>query len=295
MDPNAHRPLRLSLLATAALCLVIVVGLVCVIVATTTPSVAGSEDRRVAARPVAAKADPPPTHPEHTVRPPGPSASAGPVIDPAPAPDTTPDPGRSAAQCPAGRVVLTFDDGPSPSVTLDLIALLTEKRVPATFFMVGSRVAQYPEVARAVAEAGFTIGNHSYNHENLSTLSRKEIRSTLRRTREALHEAGVHRISEFVRPPYGATNDRVRTVLRNSGKVLALWNVDSRDWDDRTAAQIRDSVLEQVRARGRTTSVVLHHDGVANSPATLAALPGEIRTLRSEGYCFVPLTSDAVG
>lgn len=196
------------------------------------------------------------------------------------------------APCSAGRVALTFDDGPSTSITPRLVRLLQRQHVPATFFMVGSRVAQAPETVRLVARAGFTIANHTYRHHDLTTLSRRQIRAGLASTRRALLDAGVPHVSPFVRPPYGAADDRVRRVIDRLGYVPVLWNVDSRDWDGLSSRQIRRTVVDQVRDHGSAGSVVLHHDGVANSEATLAALPTEIRTLRRDGYCFVGLDAE---
>ncbi|WP_340540250.1 polysaccharide deacetylase family protein [Nocardioides sp. GXZ039] len=292
MEPRTpSRSLLPTLLTFAAVGLAIVVGLVGVVVATTTPSAAKSEAQRRAGHHDAAAIEQRPTNKpsDRPTRPADQTPADQTPATPSPQSDRIP-----AGRCKAGRVSLTFDDGPSPTITPDLIALLKERHVPATFFMVGSRVAQYPEVARAVADAGFAIGNHTYNHEDLSKLSRKEIRSTLKRTRQALRDAGVGKISPFVRPPYGATDADVTTVLRKTHRVMALWNVDSRDWDGLSAAQIRKSTVSQVVARGRSNSIVLHHDGVANSSATLAALPSEIRRLRGEGFCFVPLPSSGL-
>lgn len=196
--------------------------------------------------------------------------------------------------CRAGRVALTFDDGPSPTVTPRLVALLTRLDVPATFFMVGSRVAAYPDVARQVADAGFTIGNHTWDHADLTSLSDREVKREIRRTRRALKSAGITP-SSFVRPPYGAADTRVRDLIRSMRLTPAFWTVDSRDWDGLSKRDIRRTTVAQVRDRGHRGSVVLHHDGVANSPATLAALPREIGRLRRDGYCFVDLATAPAG
>ncbi|QCW52051.1 polysaccharide deacetylase family protein [Nocardioides dongxiaopingii] len=211
------------------------------------------------------------------------------VDPPAPAPSAPAPSTRPLDRCPSGRVALTFDDGPSPTTTPAIVAVLRRMHVPATFFMVGSRVRQHPDVAREVAEAGFTIGNHTDDHVDLTGLSRTAIRTTLRRTERALRDAGVADVSRYVRPPYGATDAKVAGVLRATGRVMALWNVDSRDWEGLTPREIRSTTIDQVTARGRAGIVVLHHDGVATSEATLAALPSEIRRLREAGYCLTPL------
>lgn len=190
-------------------------------------------------------------------------------------------------RCRSGRVALTFDDGPS-ATTPGVVRVLQDKDVPATFFMIGSKVAAHPEVARLVAGAGFGIGNHTWDHADLTDLTRREIRAELARTRRALRDAGVTP-GPFVRPPYGAADDRVRAILDRMGVRKAFWTVDSEDWTGLTPRQIRRRTVSLVEDRGRRGSVVLHHDGVDNSAATLAALPREIDRLRADGYCFVDL------
>jgi peptidoglycan/xylan/chitin deacetylase (PgdA/CDA1 family) len=192
----------------------------------------------------------------------------------------------SGPSCPRGLVALTFDDGPSASVTPRLVRTLKRLHVPATFFMVGSRVAAAPEVARMVHRAGFTIGNHTWAHTDLTTQSDAEIAEALRSTQRALRKAGV-RPSRLMRPPYGALDDAARSVIRRHDYVPVLWTVDTEDWTDSSPKEIRARALNGVRRKA--TNIVLHHDGVANSPATLRALPGEVAALRERGYCFVRL------
>lgn len=189
--------------------------------------------------------------------------------------------------CRAGRVALTFDDGPSASYTRSILRTLRRLHVPATFFMVGNRVAAAPSLARLIDRAGYTIGNHSYDHTDLTGLTRAEIGDQLGRTAAALKAAGVRQRIRYVRPPYGATNARVDGVIARRKLTTVLWNVDSRDWDGLDSDGIVDEVVDQVRSHGRHGSVVLQHDGVANSGATLAALPREVAELRQAGYCFV--------
>ncbi|MGZ8751034.1 MAG: polysaccharide deacetylase family protein, partial [Pseudonocardia sp.] len=189
--------------------------------------------------------------------------------------------------CSSGLVALTFDDGPAATLTPKLLDLLTERRVPATFFMVGERIDSAPRAARQVAGRGFAIANHTYHHEQLTGLSDSAIRATIRRTRSAAEDAGV-RMSRLVRPPYGAINTRVRSVITGMGLVPVLWTIDPQDWrTGRTGNAIAASVLAQLRPR--RTNIVLLHDGVANSPRSLAAIPRIIRTARARGYCFARL------
>ena len=190
------------------------------------------------------------------------------------------------APCSAGLVALTFDDGPALVVTRQLIDVLSIRHVPATFFMVGSRVAAHPRLARIVARHGFVIGNHTYRHEALTTLSASGIRSTLSRTRRALVRAGV-RPSHLVRPPYRATDARVQRVVESMGLTQVLWTVDSRDWEWGTPSQVAARVLGALRPH--QPNIVLLHDGVGRSPITVTAVSKIISVARHRGYCFAAL------
>ena len=121
----------------------------------------------------------------------------------------------SARPCSSGLVALTFDDGPATGLTPKLLDILTSRRVPATFFMVGERIDSAPDAARQVAARGFAIANHSYHHEQLTKLSDSAIRTTIRRTRRAADHAGVP-MSRLVRPPYGA-------MERGCARSLRAW------------------------------------------------------------------------
>ncbi len=189
--------------------------------------------------------------------------------------------------CSSGLVALTFDDGPASGPTGELLDILTARHVPATFFMVGERIRAAPRAARRVAAGGFGIANHSYRHEQLTRLSDDAIRATVRRTRQAAGAAGVP-MSRLMRPPYGAVDARVRSVLSGAGAVPVLWTVDPQDWrTGRSTDAIASSVLAQLRPH--RTNIVLQHDGVANSPRSVAAVPRIIRTARARGYCFARL------
>lgn len=188
--------------------------------------------------------------------------------------------------CSRGLVALTFDDGPSATITPRLVRLLRRERVPATFFMIGQHVDAHPDVAQMVARAGFAIGNHTWAHEDLTTRTPAQIRSSVRATRTALVHAGIDPTA-LVRPPYGAMDDRARRVLVGMGFMPVLWTIDPRDWAGASTPQIETRVLRAVRRH--RTNVVLQHDGVTNSPATLRAISTEIRELRRRGFCFADL------
>jgi len=192
----------------------------------------------------------------------------------------------AVAPCSAGLVALTFDDGPAQGLTPRLVAILQQYDVPATFFMVGSRVRTAPRAARLVADAGFTIGNHTWSHAKLTHLSDRAIRREILRTARELRADGLP-ASTLTRPPYGDVNARVRRDLRGLGLAPVLWTVDSGDWRGGSARRIAASILRQLRPH--RSNIVLQHDGVRNSPASVAAVPMVIRAARRRGYCFASL------
>ena len=190
--------------------------------------------------------------------------------------------------CRSGFVSLTFDDGPAGPTTR-LVRILREAHVPATFFMVGQRVAASPRLARRVERAGFLVANHSWAHTDMRTQTSTQVAATLRATDAALRRAGTHP-TRLMRPPYGALDSAARAGIRAAGFVPVLWTVDSRDWESGTAGQVAARILAGLRPHA--TNVVLQHDGVQRSPTSVAAVPQVIRGARRRGYCFVALDED---
>ncbi len=206
------------------------------------------------------------------------------LLAPLPAPAAGPPAARGT--CSSGQVSLTFDDGPSTTSTPRLLGVLAKAGVPATFFMVGTRVDAAPRVAQQVAAAGHLVANHSWAHQRMTSQTSEQVRATLRATDRRLRQAGLVPTG-LVRPPYGAVDDRVRAAIRSTGGVTTMWDVDSRDWTGLSAQAIASRVLAGLRP-GRS-NVVLQHDGVGNSPASVDAVPRIVAEARRRGYCFVAL------
>jgi peptidoglycan/xylan/chitin deacetylase (PgdA/CDA1 family) len=205
---------------------------------------------------------------------PGPDSTGSPTSTPeVPAGPTTPGKGRT--------VYLTFDDGPSPRWTDAVLAVLAAHDARATFFFLGSQVSGSPDVARRVAEAGHGIGNHTYDHKNLRALRPRAVRHQLRSTQQVIERATGSRPT-CMRPPYGATDRRVRAQTRELGMTTRLWDVDPRDWERHHAGPI---VRETVK-RVRDGSVVLLHDSGGDRTLTLQALPAILEELAADGFTF---------
>ncbi|WP_168157254.1 polysaccharide deacetylase family protein [Sporosarcina ureilytica] len=150
------------------------------------------------------------------------------------------------------RVALTFDDGPDPKVTTRILETLERYDAKATFFMLGSRVEYYPEIAKSVHEAGHELGNHSWTHPDLTKANNDKIASEIDRTTTIIEEVTGQK-PEIFRPPYGAFNDN---VLNLTDLSMILWDVDTLDWKHRNASQL----LSYVKQNTRDGSIILMHD-----------------------------------
>ncbi len=181
------------------------------------------------------------------------------------------------------EVALTFDDGPDPAYGPQVAAILTAKHVPATFFLVGMRVKQYPQVARLLARDGFELGNHTYNHQDLPALKPHEIANELRLCDADIY-AATGRHTTLMRPPGVQYNDKMLGVTKALGYVVVSWTVGAKDYDKDVNA---DFIKERVLDRTAPGAIILLHQDTA---ATVAALPAIIDGLRAQGFQFVTVS-----
>jgi peptidoglycan-N-acetylglucosamine deacetylase len=176
-------------------------------------------------------------------------------------------------------VALTFDDGPWPHSTAQILAILVQRQAPATFFTVGRQVERYPELVRQELAAGMAVGSHSYSHpQPFHRLPAARIRDELARGRRTLQPLGVHPVG--FRPPGGATTSAVMAAAQELGDRTVLWSVDPADWQPGVSP---DQLLWRVLAGARPGAIVLLHDGGGDRSATVAALPAIVDGLRRLG------------
>lgn len=172
-------------------------------------------------------------------------------------------------------LALTFDDGPNPQTTPQILDILEQEQVRATFFVVGSRVPGEESILRRMHHNGHEIGNHSWSHPNFTKLSSEQIVEQVNRTQQAIVAAGVPAPHLF-RPPYGAVNPRVQNSVQLS---IALWNVDPVDWESTSSAHLTQAIIDQAKPGG----VLDLHDIY---PGTVASLRPAIQALKGQ-YQFV--------
>lgn len=175
----------------------------------------------------------------------------------------------------AGTVYLTFDDGPSYTYTPRILSVLRKYGVRAVFFEVGQNITWYPSITRSLRYYGNKIGNHTWNHPNLTTLSTYWVNWQLNKMESAL---GYR--PRCVRPPYGATSYRIQSIIAARGQRHILWTVDPSDWARPGTWTIVNRVLYHVRDGAR----ILLHDGGGDRSQTVAALDLLIPRLRARGF-----------
>jgi chitooligosaccharide deacetylase NodB len=188
----------------------------------------------------------------------------------------------------AGTVALTFDDGPSPTYTPQVLDLLAQHRVRATFCLVGTQVRRYPALVRRIVAEGHAVCNHSMNHDNLSGSTAEQIRADLSATVEVIKAAEPAATVPYYRAPYGAWGQSA-AVAAELGMSRLGWSVDPRDWSRPGA----DAIVQAVRDQLRSGGVVLMHDGGGDRTQTVQALSVLLPELRNEGWIYTlpPVTT----
>src|SRR6266513_3465009 len=180
-------------------------------------------------------------------------------------------------------IAMTFDDGPSATLTPKLLDLLATHHIKATFFVIGENVDENPEIVARAAREGHQIGNHSWSHPNFAKMSQENVRSQLQRTDDAIKNATGKRPT-LLRPPYGSITEREKRWIHDEfGYDIILWDVDPLDWKRPGPAVVRSRILKETRPG----SIVLSHD---IHPGTIEAMPSTFDELEAKGFKFVTVS-----
>lgn len=185
----------------------------------------------------------------------------------------------------AKKIALTFDDGPDAKYTGQILDILKQYNIKATFFVIGKRVSAYPETVRRIANEGHAIGNHTWSHPDLTKISQKDFLSQLNETNSLLKKI-IGYTPLIVRPPFGSVNATVIQEAKTEGLKLITWSVDTRDWEGISKEKIMENVKKEVKPGG----IILQHSSGGkngNLSNTVEALPQIIEYLKENHYEFV--------
>ncbi|MEH2148868.1 polysaccharide deacetylase family protein [Nostoc sp.] len=182
-------------------------------------------------------------------------------------------------------IALTFDDGPGPKNTAQILEILKKNEIKATFFMVGEMVKYFPQVAKQVAADGHVIGNHTwhhwYRHMDLATAA-----SEIDRTAEIIYKTTGEKTTLF-RPPGGFLNNGLAEYAKNEKYAVMMWSEESGDAQRRSPQA--PGLVKNVLKYAKPGAIVLMHDGGGNRSKSVKALPEMIAGLKAQGYRFVTI------
>lgn len=194
-------------------------------------------------------------------------------------------------------VALTYDDGPNPPYTSEILDVLDEEQVHATFFVVGRAAAQYPSIVLREVRDGDAIGNHTWDHGHLIVMNPAQVRQSLRKTDAAIF-AATKTHPRIMRPPFGSRDWIVLGEARKMGYTPVMWSVPlAKDWENPDPEVIANRILPKVR----DGSIIVLHDGNRGLICARTPLPPRtcdrgndieatrliVRELKRQGYRFV--------
>lgn len=181
------------------------------------------------------------------------------------------------------KIAISFDAAWGAERTDEILSILRERDIKATFFLVGLWVDKYPDKVQEIAKEGHEVGNHSTTHPHMSKMSPEQIKKEIETTQHRIEELAGDRAVKLFRPPFGDYDDTLILTCRELGYYPIQWDVDSLDWKDYGIEHIVNQVLGKVREG----SIVLFHNDAKYTPE---ALPIILDKLINEGYEFVSIS-----
>ncbi len=191
----------------------------------------------------------------------------------------------SCCQTQSKKIALTFDDGPHPVYTPEILGILEEYGVKATFFVVGQNAEYYPELVKKEVDSGHEVGNHTFSHANLRNGTYETVSGEIARTERMIYENTDFR-SRLLRPPEGIYSQIVCDAAADFDYTIVLWSVDTRDWAHTPSEVIAEHVLSEVQGG----DIILLHDFIGKDSPTPEALRLIIPRLLEKGYKFVTVS-----
>lgn len=184
-------------------------------------------------------------------------------------------------------VALTFDDGPTASYTQEVLRILAEHEVRATFFVIGREVEENLDEARAIVEAGHELANHSWSHLRMSLIGLGRVATEIERTDEAIRAAGQEG-EIFFRPPYGKKLLTLPWYLSRNGRTTIMWDIEPET--DLKSVLSSERITEHILNKVRPGSIILLHVMYGSREVSRQALPGIIGGLKQQGYSLITIS-----
>ena len=184
-----------------------------------------------------------------------------------------------------GKIALTFDDGPHPRYTKEILAILEEYHVTATFFIIGVNAENYPADLQRIIDAGCEIGNHTYSHLPIKKLSEDALQKEIVQCEDTIYKLSGVRPCIF-RPPEGMMNDALKGLLSQMQYHIVLWSIDTMDWALTPSSEIYQNVTKKIHSG----DIILMHDYVSGGNTTCKALRLIIPELLARGYEVVTVS-----
>ena len=191
---------------------------------------------------------------------------------------------KSHASVTEKVVALTFDDGPTPDKTNQILQILAAEQVPATFFLIGREVQQHPQLVRQILAAGHQVGNHSFSHQRMIFKSPAFIAGEIEQTDKLLRDSGVDGVIYF-RPPYGKKLLVLPWYLMKHHRVSVTWDVAPENFPK--IAKDPQALVDYTVQQTKPGSIILLHVMYDSRQVTMQAVPQIIRQLKAQGYRFV--------
>lgn len=211
-----------------------------------------------------------------------PTPTAAPITD---VPDLSTLPTHDENGSPI--LYLTFDDGPQPGSTVQLLDVFDQYDAKVTFFNIGINVEAYPDLVREYVSRGHYAANHTWTHNSLEGISKEQFIDEVNRTNEAIIAAAGDLFSldgsvRYVRPPYGAANAETYAYAAEDGMAVTLWTIDPQDWRRPGVEEIANHIV----TNAYPGAIILSHDGGGDRSQTVAAYASALPQLQAEGYVF---------
>ena len=180
------------------------------------------------------------------------------------------------------KIALTFDDGPHPRHTPQILDLLDRYEIKATFFSVGINAYYYPDVLAEIAARGHEIGNHTYSHPHVNQVNQVKLEREIEKCEEMIYQI-TDRKTKLFRPPEGMIDSEMLKTIHNLDYRIILWDIDTRDWAHTSPEEIAKNVIEKTSSG----DIILMHDYIGRNSPTYEAMEIFIPVLIEKGYKFV--------